>query len=219
VKQVLTVQGKAREAWVAVLLGMILIGLLGYANRVEPRPRRRDHARPGDLGLRHRQLHLPRGRGRGRRAARRAGVRVPPEAHRGGWWRWGELLAISALTMCLTFILVDMGRPDRLTHILPGPGNPNWPSALLSWDALVLNACLVLNLVVDLHILYRAYLGKEYAEGVRGAARALQHPGRGGHPHRDGLPLRGHGGAPLLERRHPGAEVPRLRLSAPGRRS
>ena len=26
----------------------------------------------------------------------------------------GELLAISALVMCLLFILVDMGRPDRL---------------------------------------------------------------------------------------------------------
>src|SRR5512136_808131 len=76
----------------------------------------------------------------------------------------GELLAVSALTMCLTFILVDMGRPDRLTHIMPGPGNPNWPASMLSWDALVLNLYLVLNLVVVVHILYRAYRGQEYAK-------------------------------------------------------
>jgi len=31
----------------------------------------------------------------------------------------GELLAISAITMCLLFILVDMGRPDRFLHIVP----------------------------------------------------------------------------------------------------
>ncbi len=76
----------------------------------------------------------------------------------------GELLAISALTMCLTFILVDMGRPDRLTHIIPGLGSPNWPSSLLSWDALVLNAYLVVNLSVAVHILYRAYRGQAYAK-------------------------------------------------------
>ena len=31
----------------------------------------------------------------------------------------GELLAISAITMCLLFIMVDMGRPDRFLHIMP----------------------------------------------------------------------------------------------------
>jgi len=76
----------------------------------------------------------------------------------------GELLAISALIMCLMFILVDMGRPDRLTHIMPGPGKPNWPNSMLSWDALVLNLYLVLNLVVVTHILYRAYRGLDYVK-------------------------------------------------------
>src|SRR5512136_2628576 len=76
----------------------------------------------------------------------------------------GELLAISALSMCLTFILVDMGRPDRLTHIMPWPGSPNWPSSLLSWDALVLNLYLIVNLSVAVHILYRAYRGQAYAK-------------------------------------------------------
>ncbi len=31
----------------------------------------------------------------------------------------GELLAISAIVMCLLFVLVDMGRPDRLLHLIP----------------------------------------------------------------------------------------------------
>src|SRR5512138_2854325 len=48
----------------------------------------------------------------------------------------GELLAVSALTMCLLFILVDMGIPGRFTHIVPLLGTPNWPHSLLTWDAL-----------------------------------------------------------------------------------
>lgn len=74
----------------------------------------------------------------------------------------GELLAISALAMCMLFILVDVGRPDRLQHIMPFIGSPNWPSSILSWDALVLNIYLLVNLLVVVHILYRSYNGKAY---------------------------------------------------------
>jgi Ni/Fe-hydrogenase subunit HybB-like protein len=73
----------------------------------------------------------------------------------------GELLAISALAMCLLFIMVDMGRPDRLHHMLPLLGTPNWPRSLLTWDALVLNVYLVVNVVVVLYILFQAYAGRE----------------------------------------------------------
>ncbi len=73
----------------------------------------------------------------------------------------GELLAISALAMCLLFIMVDMGRPDRLHHMLPLLGTPNWPASLLTWDALVLNVYLILNVVVVLYILFQAYAGRE----------------------------------------------------------
>jgi len=72
----------------------------------------------------------------------------------------GELLAISALTMCLLFILVDMGRPDRFLHIAPLLGTPNWPRSMLTWDALVLNLYLAVNLVVVLYLLYKTYRGK-----------------------------------------------------------
>ena len=74
----------------------------------------------------------------------------------------GELLAISAITMCLLFVLVDMGRPDRFLHILPLLGSPNWPRSMLAWDALVLNGYLALNLTVVVHILYTGYRGHHY---------------------------------------------------------
>jgi len=74
----------------------------------------------------------------------------------------GELLAISALVMCLLFILVDVGRPDRLHHIIPFLGSPNWPRSIMSWDALVLNIYLLVNLLVVVHILYRSYRGQGY---------------------------------------------------------
>lgn len=74
----------------------------------------------------------------------------------------GELLAISAIVMCLLFVLVDMGRPDRLHHIVPLIGAPHWPSSLLAWDALVLNIYLVVNLLVVVHILYSGYFGRPY---------------------------------------------------------
>jgi Ni/Fe-hydrogenase subunit HybB-like protein len=73
----------------------------------------------------------------------------------------GELLAISALAMCLLFIMVDMGRPERMFHMFPFIGTPNWPRSLLAWDALVLNLYLILNVAVVLYILFQAYAGRE----------------------------------------------------------
>jgi molybdopterin-containing oxidoreductase family membrane subunit len=73
----------------------------------------------------------------------------------------GELLAISALTMCLLFILADLGSPERFLHLAPLLGTPNWPSSLLTWDALSLNAYLAVNVVVVVHTLYRAFHGAE----------------------------------------------------------
>jgi CBS domain-containing protein len=43
----------------------------------------------------------------------------------------GELLAISAVVMCLLFVTVDMGRPDRAWHMLPFLGTLNFPVAIL----------------------------------------------------------------------------------------
>ncbi len=78
----------------------------------------------------------------------------------------GELLAVSALTMCLLFILADIGRPDRFLHIVPLLGTPNWPSSMLTWDAMILNVYLVLNLALGLYLLFRTYRGQPTSKRV-----------------------------------------------------
>ncbi len=69
----------------------------------------------------------------------------------------GELLAISAICMCLMFVTVDIGRPDRFWHLIPKIGLLNFPQSLLAWDVVVLNIYLVLNLVIAVYILYETY--------------------------------------------------------------
>ena len=76
----------------------------------------------------------------------------------------GELLAISALVMCLGFVLVDIGRPDRFWHITPLVGLLNFPSSLLAWDVIALNGYLLLNYVVVTYLLYCAYTDRHYAK-------------------------------------------------------
>jgi Ni/Fe-hydrogenase subunit HybB-like protein len=75
---------------------------------------------------------------------------------------YGELLAISAIVMCLMFVMVDIGRPDRFWHLIPFIGHLNFPSSILAWDVMVLNVYFVINFVVATHILYRAFHGKAY---------------------------------------------------------
>jgi Ni/Fe-hydrogenase subunit HybB-like protein len=73
----------------------------------------------------------------------------------------GEVVAIGALVMCLTFVFVDLGRPLQGWHVMPIIGLFNWPSSLLTWDILVLNGYLVLNLSIPAYILYCHYNHRE----------------------------------------------------------
>ncbi len=73
----------------------------------------------------------------------------------------GELLAIAAITMCLLFVTVDLGRPDRFWHIMPGIGRFHWPFSMLTWDVIVLNGYLLLNLHICGYLLYTRFLGLE----------------------------------------------------------
>ena len=75
---------------------------------------------------------------------------------------YGELLAVSAIVMCLLFVLVDIGRPDRFWHLVPPWGHLNFPQSILAWDVLVINLYFVVNFVVVTHILYRAFTGRHY---------------------------------------------------------
>ncbi len=66
----------------------------------------------------------------------------------------GELLAVAAIIMCLLFVTVDLGRPDRFIHLLL---RFNFPISMLTWDVLVLNGYLVLNLHICGYLIYCAY--------------------------------------------------------------
>jgi Ni/Fe-hydrogenase subunit HybB-like protein len=78
----------------------------------------------------------------------------------------GEMLAVTALIMCLGFVMVDIGRPDRFWHIMPLVGHLNWPHSLLAWDVIVLNLYLLLNWFVVTYLLFSSYLEKHYNKKI-----------------------------------------------------
>jgi molybdopterin-containing oxidoreductase family membrane subunit len=56
----------------------------------------------------------------------------------------GEFLAISAVIMCILFIVADLGKPARVNNVLLHPT----PNSILFWDMIVLNGYLILNLLI-----------------------------------------------------------------------
>ena len=89
---------------------------------------------------------------------------------------FGELLAVTAITMCILFILVDMGQPTRVWHILPFIGAMHFPASLLAWDVVVLNGYLAINGIIAFYVLYRLSIGKEYSMSVIGPLIILSIP-------------------------------------------
>lgn len=61
----------------------------------------------------------------------------------------GEFLAVAAVTMCVTFVLVDMGRPDRVFNVFKYPT----PGSVMFWDIIVLNGYLILNILIGWNVL------------------------------------------------------------------
>ncbi|MEF3169081.1 MAG: polysulfide reductase NrfD [Deltaproteobacteria bacterium] len=57
---------------------------------------------------------------------------------------FGEFLAIAAVTMCLLFIIVDIGQPARVLNVVLHPT----PRSILFWDMVVLNGYLIINIIV-----------------------------------------------------------------------
>lgn len=76
----------------------------------------------------------------------------------------GELLAVAVIVMCLLFVTVDLGRPDRFWHMIPGIGKFNWPISMLSWDVIVLNGYLALNAHICGYLIYCVYRGRKPAK-------------------------------------------------------
>lgn len=71
-----------------------------------------------------------------------------------------EAVAVAALVMCLTFVVVDLGNPVASWHLLPVIGLLNLPRSLLAWDVVVLNGYLALNLGIPFYILYTRFAGR-----------------------------------------------------------
>lgn len=79
---------------------------------------------------------------------------------------FGELLAIAAVVMAALFVLVDVGHPERLFHLVPVLGYLNFPSSLLAWDVIVLNGYLVLNVGIVFYVLWSTYKGRHPKKGI-----------------------------------------------------
>lgn len=71
-----------------------------------------------------------------------------------------EGVAVSALVMCLSFVVVDIGNPFAAWHLLPVIGGLNWPRSMLAWDVVVLNGYLALNLAIPFYILFSHFIGR-----------------------------------------------------------
>lgn len=67
---------------------------------------------------------------------------------------FGELLAVAVIIMCLLFVTVDLGRPDRFLHLFQ---RFNFPLSMLTWDVIALNGYLLLNVHICGYLIYTAY--------------------------------------------------------------
>jgi len=76
---------------------------------------------------------------------------------------FGELMAVAAISMCIMFVVIDMGRIDRLWHVVPFIGKMNFPASLLAWDIIVLNGYLAINLFISFYALYQMAHNREYS--------------------------------------------------------
>ncbi|MGB5178365.1 MAG: NrfD/PsrC family molybdoenzyme membrane anchor subunit [Gammaproteobacteria bacterium] len=73
----------------------------------------------------------------------------------------GDTMAVTAVMMAMLFVIVDIGRPDRIWHMIPLIGRFNFPASLLAWDVIVLSGYLLLNLGISFYLLFSHYQGRE----------------------------------------------------------
>ncbi len=56
----------------------------------------------------------------------------------------GEFLAVAAVVVCITFVVVDLGQPSRVFNLFLFPS----PTSILFWDTVVLSVYLLLNIII-----------------------------------------------------------------------
>jgi len=130
--------------WVALLLGLMALGLVFYMRQFAVGLGVTGLSRDVTWGLYIAQFTFLVGV-----AASAVMVVLPYYLH--DWKAFGkitilgEFLAIAAVTMCMLFIFVDMGQPTRVVNIILYPT----PHSLMFWDMLSLSGYLVLNVVIS----------------------------------------------------------------------
>ncbi len=76
---------------------------------------------------------------------------------------FGEFLAVSAVVVCLLFVVVDLGQPQRLMNVILYPT----PNSVLFWDMVVLNGYLFLNIIIGWSVLHAVKKGVRPASWVK----------------------------------------------------
>lgn len=75
----------------------------------------------------------------------------------------GEFLAVSAVTMCILFVFVDLGQPMRVLNVLRFPT----PNSIMFYDVIVLSGYLLLNLICGWTVLHSEYKGVKYPSWLK----------------------------------------------------
>ncbi len=76
---------------------------------------------------------------------------------------FGEFMAVGAIIMCLLFVVVDLGQPQRMMNVIFYPT----PNSILFWDMIVLNGYMFLNIIVGYFSLEAQRKGVPYANWVK----------------------------------------------------
>ena len=148
-------------AWVGLLLLMILSGIYAYSNQLSFGLITANMRDPVSWGFYIGNFAFLVGV-----AAAAVILVIPAYVYRWGPIRevvlLGELLAVSAIIMCMLFVTIDIGRPQMIWHMMPVVGTPNFPYSLLVWDVFVLTSYFVLNYFVVTYLVFMSYTGRTY---------------------------------------------------------
>ena len=135
--------GRVYWAWVALLLAMIVLGLIFYVRQWNLGLGITGMGRDVSWGFYIANFTFLVGV-----AASAVMVVLPYYLHNfkvfGRITIFGEFLTVSAVTMSILFIFVDLGQPARVFNIILYPS----PRSVLFWDMIVLNLYLILNLII-----------------------------------------------------------------------
>ncbi|MGI1659777.1 MAG: sulfate reduction electron transfer complex DsrMKJOP subunit DsrP [Desulfitobacterium sp.] len=129
--------------WIGFLLAVIFIGFLAYLRQYQEGLGVTGMSRDVSWGIYISQFTFLVGV-----AASAVMVAIPYYLHNykkfGKIVILGEFLAVPSVIMCILFIFVDLGRPDRIMNVILHPT----PNSVMFWDMCVLMGYLLLNLVI-----------------------------------------------------------------------